>query len=214
MEPPSRPLSRNNRGPRSRKLKAAVALAHLDHGLASNQIVLPTKDPAEWQHFHDDVMARFEPDGAVEDALASRVAEVLWRLRRIGRAEQQAVDVLQVYRSALIEDRGYLEEYADKQQRLNGEPDPGEPDIDEMMRQRKQWEAKYGVYTASTIASEHMRRHRETLPVLLPDAPQLELLMRYEAHLMRVLKHSLHELEALQDRRQDNPTPLARIDIN
>jgi len=38
--------------------------------------------------------------------------------------------------------------------------------------------------------------------------------MRYEAHLNRVLKHTLHELEALQDRRNGTATPLARIDIN
>ena len=209
-----RPLAKNNRGPRSRKGRTSVAIANLDHGLAGNKIVLPTEDAAEWQRFHDDVLARLEPEGVVEQALASRVAEVLWRLRRIGRAEQQAVDNLQVYRSSLRKDSEYLEEYGRKQQELNGEAEAGEPDIEELMRSRAKWVAKYGIYTHSTIATEYKSRHLENLPVLLPGDDTLQMLMRYEAHLNRVLKHTLHELEALQDRRNGNVTPLARLDIN
>lgn len=77
MEHGSSPLSTNNRGPRSRKGKAAGALNRLEHGLAAAAIVLPTEDAAEWARFHDDVLARFEPDGPIEAALASRVAETL-----------------------------------------------------------------------------------------------------------------------------------------
>ncbi len=209
-----RPLSKNNRGPRSRKGKASLALAHIDHGLASNEIVLPTEDAAEWTRFHDDVLARLGPEGAVELSLASRVAEVLWRLRRIGRAEQQAVDNLQVYRSSLRQDSRYLEEHARKQNELNGEADTGEPDIDELMRSREKWVKKYGIYAHTTIAGGYKSRHLEDLPVLLPSDDTLQMLMRYEAHLSRVLNHTLHELEALQDRRNGNAPPLARIDIN
>ncbi len=74
------------------------------------------------------MLARLEPEGAVELSLASRVAEVLWRLRRVARAERQAVDNLQVYRSALLQDSEYVDEHARKQNELNGESDAGEPD--------------------------------------------------------------------------------------
>jgi len=148
------PLARNNRGPRSRKGKASLALAHIDHGLTSNKIVLPTEDAAEWERFHDDVLARLEPEGVVELALASRVAEVLWRLRRIGRAEQQAVDNAQVYRSSLRKDSEYLEQFARRQQELTGEADAGEPDIDELMRSRDKWVKNYGIYAHATIATD------------------------------------------------------------
>jgi hypothetical protein len=210
----TRPLTKNNRGPRSPKGKASVALAHLVRGLTSNQIVLPTEDAAEWERFHADVLARFEPEGIVEQALASRIAEVLWRLRRIGRAEQQAVDNMQVYRSALREDTEHVKEFVRRRRELNGEPADPEPDIDERMRQRGSLQAEFGIYTQTTVAGHYQSRHLETLPVILPDDAKLQTIMRYEAHLNRVLKHTLHELEALQDRRNGAAAPLARVDLN
>jgi hypothetical protein len=68
-------------------------------------------------------------------------------------------------------------------------------------------------YARALAIGNASRRFERTLPVLLPDDAALEKIMRYEAHLSRLLKHALHELEALQDRRRGNATPLARIDI-
>ena len=48
---------------------------------------------------------------------------------------------------------------------------------------------------------------------LLPDEYTLNKIMRYEAHLNRQLYQALHELEALQARRQGQAAPLARIDL-
>lgn len=55
---------------------------------------------------------------------------------------------------------------------------------------------------------DRMRRQR-----LLPDGETLQKLVRYEAHLNRQLYQALHELEAIQARRQGEPTPLARVDV-
>ncbi|MGB6896546.1 MAG: hypothetical protein WBF37_11495 [Dehalococcoidia bacterium] len=55
---------------------------------------------------------------------------------------------------------------------------------------------------------DRMRRQR-----LLPDGETLQKLVRYEAHLNRQLYQALHELEALQARRQGEPAPLARVDV-
>ena len=213
MDPDYQPLAKNNRGPRSRKGKAAVALAHLEHGLDSSEIVLPSEDAADWGRFHDEVVARFEPDGSIEAALASRVAETLWRLRRVGRAEQQSVAIAQMRRDTLVTDRKYAHPQS-------ASPDPQLPEdddeaaIDALTRRRQQVGAALGFYADAIIADEVASRYRETLPVLLPDDRTLEMLVRYEAHLNRVLNHTLHELEALQDGRRGNPTPLARVDIN
>jgi len=49
---------------------------------------------------------------------------------------------------------------------------------------------------------------------LLPPSAELQLLMRYEAHLSRLLFQTLHEHEARQARRRGEATPLARVDIN
>lgn len=48
---------------------------------------------------------------------------------------------------------------------------------------------------------------------LLPDH-KLDKLIRYEAHLNRQLCQIMHELEALQDRRHGQRTPLARLDVH
>jgi hypothetical protein len=47
----------------------------------------------------------------------------------------------------------------------------------------------------------------------LPNIDALQVLSRYEAHLNRQLVHSIHELEALQQRRKGHPAPLARLDV-
>jgi hypothetical protein len=56
---------------------------------------------------------------------------------------------------------------------------------------------------------EKMSRER-----LLPDEKTLEKVARYEAHLSRGLYKALHELEALQARRQGGSAPLARLDVD
>lgn len=48
----------------------------------------------------------------------------------------------------------------------------------------------------------------------LPHDRTLDKVARYEAHLERVLYRALHELEALRDRRQGRPAPLARLDVH
>jgi hypothetical protein len=49
---------------------------------------------------------------------------------------------------------------------------------------------------------------------LIPDRDTLAKIMRYEAHLHRQYIQTLHELEAIQLRRQGGRSPLARLDIS
>ena len=48
---------------------------------------------------------------------------------------------------------------------------------------------------------------------VLPPTDDLVKIMRYESHLHRLLIQTLHELEAMQTRRQGGTSPLARLDI-
>ena len=48
---------------------------------------------------------------------------------------------------------------------------------------------------------------------ILPGQADLEKIARYEAHLSRQMYQALHELEALQARRQGKGAPLARLDV-
>lgn len=63
---------------------------------------------------------------------------------------------------------------------------------------------------ADYIAQERERLVRECL---LPSEQGLDKVIRYEAHLHRQLLQTLHELEAIQARRQGLRTPLARVDV-
>jgi len=66
-----------------------------------------------------------------------------------------------------------------------------------------------------TIYADHVARERETMrrERLLPNEDTLNKVIRYEAHLHRQLLQTMHELEALQARRQGRQTPLARVDV-
>jgi hypothetical protein len=48
---------------------------------------------------------------------------------------------------------------------------------------------------------------------MIPPPAVLDRISRYETHLHRQLMQSLHELEAIQGRRNGHPSPLARLDI-
>ncbi len=179
----------------------------LRHGLTAAPIVLPSENEDDWTTFHEEVQARFDAEGPVESALASRVAELLWRLRRVARAEAQSVSVGQFHREVLEYDRAQTESVSPV----------SESDEDAGARRalaRRTITKQFGIYAGAAIASSTTSHYLETLPVLLPDDRALDTMMRYEAHLSRLLKHALHELEALQDRRRGNATPLARVDIN
>ena len=48
----------------------------------------------------------------------------------------------------------------------------------------------------------------------MPDEKALEKVARYEAHLSRGLYKAMHELKALQARRQGGSVPLARLEVD
>lgn len=150
----------SNLGPRSTAGKAALANNSLKHGLTAAAIVLPSESADDWEGFHDDVRARFDAEGAVEIALASRVAELLWRLRRIVRAEEQFVSVAQMHRDVLELDdkevaRLRLQSAAEDQSAVQENVPP------------RQLASKQSFYAGAIIAGEASSAYKQTLPVLL-----------------------------------------------
>jgi hypothetical protein len=63
---------------------------------------------------------------------------------------------------------------------------------------------------AESIARRRAWAARERL---LPGDEVIAKVARYEAHLHRQLLQTMHELEAMQGRRQGAVTPLARLDV-
>ncbi|MEX1255510.1 MAG: hypothetical protein WEE64_14320 [Dehalococcoidia bacterium] len=75
-------------------------------------------------------------------------------------------------------------------------------------------------YAAGTLSTgdlpemnpEYVAAHEEAR--MLPDADEIDKIIRYETHLHRQWLQTLHELEAIQARRRGEATYLARVDFN
>jgi hypothetical protein len=76
-------------GPNTPEGKAVASRNSFRHGLCSDSIVIPDLEFEEmWHEFHNSIVEAIDPADALEDELASRAAELLWRLRRVSRAER------------------------------------------------------------------------------------------------------------------------------
>ena len=82
------PRARWHMGNRARGGAVVITGNRLSHALWSKSIVIGGAETVEeWHAFHDAVMESIAPNGDLESSIAARIAEVLWRLRRVPRAE-------------------------------------------------------------------------------------------------------------------------------
>jgi hypothetical protein len=81
-------------GPKSNRGKAASRRNALKHGLSAEAPVVRQVERVEdWEYHLEQVIASREPEGYLETELTVRIAELLWRLRRIARYEADNVGV-------------------------------------------------------------------------------------------------------------------------
>src|SRR5215211_1536482 len=71
-------------------------------------------------------------------------------------------------------------------------------------------EAKVAEEQAQKVQQQIVKRRRAKI---LPSADDLQKIGRYESHLSKEMYRTLHELEALQERRRGGRSPLARLDV-
>lgn len=74
-------------GPKTADGLARSSANALSHGLTARSVVVRGESAEQWETFRDATLADLDARGAVEHALATRVAELLWRLQRAGAAE-------------------------------------------------------------------------------------------------------------------------------
>ncbi len=74
-------------GPKTADGLARSSANALSHGLTARSVVVRGESAERWEAFRDATLADLDVHGAVEHALATRVAELLWRLQRAGAAE-------------------------------------------------------------------------------------------------------------------------------
>ncbi len=83
-------------GPKTQDGKATASRNALSHGMASTApVIVGMESQSGWRRHLDGILASLSPEGDLEEALAERVASLLWRLRRVTRYEV-AVTVRQV----------------------------------------------------------------------------------------------------------------------
>jgi hypothetical protein len=74
-------------GPKTPQGKAVVRLNALRHGLLARDVLLPGEVADAFEALWNQVRAELSPSGPIEEFLAERVVNAMWRLRRLARAE-------------------------------------------------------------------------------------------------------------------------------
>jgi|TARA_Y100000294_G_scaffold162286_1_gene167296 hypothetical protein len=83
----NRENARRSTGPKSNEGKKAVRYNALQHGLLSRDVVLPDEDEDAFEDLRNAVLAYLAPLGPVEEFLANRAVNSIWRLYRLERVE-------------------------------------------------------------------------------------------------------------------------------
>ena len=176
-------------GPKSDAGKAASSTNALSHGLTANcAVVLAEEDAEAFDRLEEGVIADLEPAGALQAALAQRVAVLLWRLDRAARLEAELFvhGQLTLERSSLdqAEKRALVSRcFADH---LGEESKEAQ---EKLMQMRRQIDAS--IYAEAPSAQVLVER-RES-------ARTFDQLARHEATLQRALNRTLDEFRRLRD---------------
>lgn len=102
-------------GPKTSEGKAVAKMNALAHGMRSPAPVIPGEDAGEWERHYAGIVEALAPAGAVESALADRVALLLWRMERVARYETAMVGA-----SVVDAERDYEQGEEEKQQYTPG----------------------------------------------------------------------------------------------
>lgn len=79
------PLEKNpghSTGPRSPSGKARSSMNRLDHGCRSEQLILPSEDPAEWEFTLNGWLQAYDPQDPVAETLVYEAAKAHWFFKR------------------------------------------------------------------------------------------------------------------------------------
>jgi hypothetical protein len=81
-------------GPHTIEGKAAVSQNAVKHGLLAEQDVISSESEADFDLYRQQLLDELNPVSPMESMLAERVVTLSWRLKRAGRFQNQAIDVL------------------------------------------------------------------------------------------------------------------------
>jgi hypothetical protein len=167
------------RGPKTKRGKDAAARRSTKHGvLARNPVIPGMERKRDWDAHLEGVIEALQPEGHVERKLAYRVALAVWQLERLDRyvtaVSAGSIDDAAGGGEILIHGEAHplFELIIESGGRSPGRPEP----------------------TPEERAQKREQR-------IIPQTSELKKIIRYEAHLHRLIDKTLRILEALQAKR-------------
>ena len=179
----------NKPGPRTPSGKAAVRHNAITHGLRTADIIMPGEFRLVWRRFHDAVVHELAPGTPIERELASHIASLMWRLRRVPRAEAALV------LPRILEQDPLVTAFARSMDALAQQllpPPVGEPhdhgDVD-------------SAHSGDAATPQPNPGADPIITLMTPVHQALDHIVRYEAHLTRQLYAAMSYLAALRNAR-------------
>jgi hypothetical protein len=161
----------------------------LTHGLRTADILMPGELRADWHNFHDRVIGQLAPDSPIFCELADQIASILWRLRRVPRAEAALVLPGRLLAPGELAPRAQdsLLDAALQFVIPPGDEDPYEEGR-RFEQQKREWIDAHS--TQVELATPNPGDDPITR-LMTPAHTPLEQIVRYEAHLYRQLYQAL-----------------------
>jgi hypothetical protein len=89
----NRENAQKSTGPKTDEGKASVSQNAVKHGIFAESVI-KGENEADYEAFHDKMVAQIKPVGPAEILLAERIVSLWWRLERAERIQNQAIDVM------------------------------------------------------------------------------------------------------------------------
>jgi len=81
-------------GPQTPQGKEIISQNAVKHGLTAANDIISSESQTEFELYRDRMLDELAPQSPVESMLAERVVSLSWRLKRTGRIQNQAIDVM------------------------------------------------------------------------------------------------------------------------
>ena len=178
-------------GPKTAEGKGAVGQNALRHGLCAERVVVLDESPADYAAFAAGLHAALAPVDDYEAALAERIVQCEWRLRRVWRMEAAAID-----------------EEATSQGRARARLVAADTLAAELRENHSAAAARKAAEdVAAGMSDDELRAYADPAPDGAVWADRLSALSRYEAALERQLHRAALALERRQAERRAAAQP-------
>jgi hypothetical protein len=193
-------------GPRTPDGKRRSRQNALRHGLTAQTVIGALEDADEYRAFEADILAGCSPRSSVEHALASRLASLLWRLRRATAIESGLFEAeVRSLRQHPASDSPSIHKPDEMLRALfNLYPLPGRQEIQDASDGRKESASK-AMLDSTQAGSQCARPDLAQTFLRLPnrDNGVLDRLIRYETSLWRQAAQTIVLLNTFKWRAQD-----------